>query len=172
MFEIFGVPICKDKVNLDLINISSKKTSPTFMSNLETTILEKVDLPEDTKNYLLNIFYKNIDSVGLKKYRLEIANIWENFYKPGDFQEKHIHPDAQFSFIIYNNMNKSHTVLIRPGAYIAECVLWNEWFSNEFKVNCVKGDIIIFPSFLEHMVTKVNEHASTIAGNIRVFKNE
>lgn len=172
MFEIFGVPICKDKINLDSIDISSEKTSSTFMSQLETSRIEKVNLPEDTKNYLLNIFYKNIDSIGIKKYKLEITNIWENFYKPGDFQEKHIHPDSQFSFIIYNNVETSNTVFVRPGSYIAECTQWTDWFSNELQVNCVKGDIIIFPSFLEHMVTKVKKHGSTIAGNIRIFSNE
>ena len=128
MFEIFGVPICKDKINLDLINIKSERTSSTFMSELQTSRLEKVNVHESTKNYLLNIFYNNVET--------------------------------------------SNTVFVRPSSYIAECTKWTDWFSNELQVNCVKGDIVIFPSFLEHMVTKVEKHGSTIAGNIRMFRNE
>ena len=171
-FEAFGVPICKDKVNLDKIKIHSEKTSTTFMAELETNRFNEVNIPHETKNYLTNIFYKNLDSIGLKKYKIEFGNMWENFYKPGDFQEKHIHPDSHFSYIIYSNVDKSNTVFIRPGAYLAECTHWSDWFSNELYIPCEKGDIIIFPSYLEHMVPKVKYSGSTIAGNIKIFKNE
>jgi hypothetical protein len=84
-----------------------------------------------------------------------------------DFQEPHIHVGSQFSFIIYEEVVTPHTIFYNPAKYLIAaafghgqgCVL--EQFSPQVKA----GQIIIFPSFVEHMVNR-NSDQVTISGNV------
>jgi hypothetical protein len=45
-----------------------------------------------------------------------------------------------------------------------------KYFKTQFSPKLRENQIIIFPSFLEHMVKKTTEEGSTIAGNISINK--
>jgi hypothetical protein len=165
---IFGVPLIKTKVDLKKIKFKYKKTSKAFLSGVENSHLHENIIDVSTDKYLCDIFHKNLTEMGLKNFNVNILNIWRNLYKKGDFQEKHIHVESQFSFIIYEDVYKSYTVFNRAETYLILSLKLNKIFSTEYRLNCVNGDMLIFPSFLEHMVLKTEEDCKTISGNILI----
>lgn len=165
---IFGIPLIKTEVDLKKIKFKYKKISKTFLSGVETSHLHENIVEDQTNDYLCDIFYKKLTEMGLKNFNVSLLNIWKNIYKKGDFQEKHVHTDSQFSFVIYEDVDKSYTVFNRSETYLIHCLKLNKIFATEYRLNCVNGDMLIFPSFLEHMVLKTEKDCKTISGNIIV----
>ena len=95
--------------------------------------------------------------------------MWENRYDENDFQEKHIHVESTFSFVIYLSGESSKTVLFAPNNYLMESIDRNKIFKTSFNVEARPGQILIFPSYLEHMV-KPSSNSATYAENILVKK--
>ena len=57
-------------------------------------------LEKESLNYLLKTITTLLNEVIHKPYQINLTNIWKNYYKNKDFQETHIHPKSNFSFII------------------------------------------------------------------------
>ena len=95
-----------------------------------------------------------------------VTKIWINKYEKNDYQGAHIH-GSDFSFIIYYK-GDSNTVFNSPSKNILQC-----FDGLIFDVSCEpdlkQGNIIVFPSYLEHWV-KPNSNNITIAGNIKITK--
>ena len=71
-----------------------------------------------------------------------------------------------FSFIIYYESDKSHTVFNSPFSKLLE-ISNNELHDRIYEPSLNNGDMIIFPSYLEHWV-RPNSKNTTIAGNIDI----
>tara|TARA_B100000902_G_C26755315_1_gene642961 strand:+ start:52 stop:582 length:531 start_codon:yes stop_codon:yes gene_type:complete len=169
--KAFWVPIFTNKVDLSLIKLTDGSVSKTFGSEVETSFDQKNTLEHSSVKYLNEIFVSNLDQVIHCPYTFHIFEIWRNHYKVGDFQEKHIHTHMQYSFIIYEKMKgKSKTVFIRPNAYLNNhCYDGDEFGFREFyRPEKEQGDMIMFPSTLEHFVEKATEKYTTISGNLKV----
>ena len=76
-----------------------------------------------------------------------------------------------FSFIIYKQIEEGKTVFVNPSdksllSYYAP-VFWERtnFFELDYEPKCRQGQIIIFPSFLEHMVKETNDYCVTVSGN-------
>jgi hypothetical protein len=95
-----------------------------------------------------------------------VCDIWLNKYSKNDYQESHIHP-SDFSFIIYYKIDKSYTIFNNPVKSLLE-MRDSKIFNKHYKPKLKQGDLIIFPSYLEHWV-KPNSNNTTIAGNIKII---
>jgi hypothetical protein len=102
-----------------------------------------------------------------KTFIFNIKDIWINKYKNNNYQGTHVHP-SDFSFIIYYKVNKSHTVFNSPIKTLLE-TFDSKIFNKHYEPNCKQGDIIVFPSYLEHWV-RPNSNNVTIAGNIKIIE--
>ena len=110
-------------------------------------------------SYLLKPYCKN--------FVFNVADIWINRYETNDYQGSHIHP-GDFSFIIYYKINKSYTVFNSPVKNILESSD-NKFFNRDCEPNTKEGDMIVFPSYLEHWV-KPNSNNITVSGNIKIIE--
>jgi len=158
--------------NLDLSNfkIVGKKFKKTFESKLKTT-LEGDTLFDKTSINYLNIQLTETLSYLLKPYCknfvFNVSDIWINRYDKKDYQGSHVHP-SDFSFIIYYKTDKSHTVFNSPVKSLLESVD-SKIFNKDYEPNLKQGDMIVFPSYLEHWV-RPNSGNTTIAGNIKIIE--
>jgi|TARA_R100001460_G_scaffold4404_1_gene12569 hypothetical protein len=158
--------------NLNLINFKAvgKNFKETFESNVETSLNGITLFDKNSINYL-NIELRDILSSLLKPYCnnfiFNVNGIWINKYKDKDYQGTHIHP-SDFSFIIYYKINKSHTVFNSPVKNLLE-MFNSKIFFKHYEPELKEGDIIVFPSYLEHWV-KPNSNNITIAGNIKIME--
>mgnify|MGYP003135347732 CR=1 FL=1 len=157
--------------NLDLskLKIVGKNFKETFESEVKTTLKTETlfDLP--SMNYLnleLTNLLSNLLKPICKTFTFNLSNIWINRYDNNSYQASHVHP-SHFSFIIYWDVDKSHTVFNSPVKNLLE-TFENTLFPTDYEPNLKKGDIIMFPSYLTHWV-RPNSNNVTISGNINII---
>ena len=178
--NLFEIPIYIGEVDLNKIKLINQKLEKIWLSDTNSsyknTLDEKVEnvIYKDSLTYLLKSIIKLFEEKQQQKFKISLINIWENIYKNNDFQEPHIHPDADFSFIIYKKVDKDggKTLFFNPSRnFIDPFSNISYMYNKEFQPFCKEGQIVLFPSFLEHMVLRTsNQH--TISGNIRFNKLE
>jgi len=170
--NIFPNFIATKKLDISKLKVVGENFKDTFESRIQTTVEGKTLLTKKSMNYL-NIELTNLLSHILKPicktFVFNMVGMWLNKYNDNDYQESHVHP-SDFSFIIYYTINKSHTVFNSPVKNLLESYD-NQIFNRNYEPNCKQGDIILFPSYLEHWV-KPNSNNTTIAGNIKIISYE
>ena len=167
--ELFGIPIFEDTVELDKLNdIPYAPLQPTWDSEVSSTFSTSKpdDIPMSIWKYLSEVIERNLYPADLMGKNAKFGHIWKNVYKKHDYQDAHIHPHSQWSFVIYVDVT-SRTAFFNPSIHNIQnhmgCT--NPYFPLDYKPNLGPVSIIIFPSFLMHMVNSGNE-GSTISGNL------
>ena len=168
--QIFGIPIFEDTVNLDIFKIPDEPAEdlqPTWDSQVQTTFNTKLELPQPVWEHIGEIVGNNLGPVGLMGLEPHIGHVWRNRYREHDYQDPHIHPNSQWSFIVYETVENSRTSFFNPSMGLIQNQLGNcsGAFPLDYKPQLKKGDIIIFPSFLMHSVNS-GQVGTTISGNI------
>ena len=168
--NIFPNLIATKNLDLNKFKFVGKNYKKTFESKIKTTLKGNTLFNKNSINYL-NIELTETLSYLLKNYCknfvFNVSDIWINKYEKKDYQGSHIHP-SDFSFIIYYKTNKSHTVFNSPVKNLLESID-SKIFSKDYETNLKQGDMIVFPSYLEHWV-RPNSGNTTIAGNIKIVK--
>jgi hypothetical protein len=167
--DIFSIPIFEDKVDLGLIDISDEPVQPTWDSQINTTFSSNHNISPHTWEHLIEVITRNINIISAPYTNPRIDRIWRNVYTKNDYQDPHIHPHCQWSFVIYETVSSSKTVLFNPSIRDIQNQIGQNVpeFPLDYKPNLEKGSILIFPSFIMHMVLHGNE-GSTIAGNVKL----
>jgi len=168
--QIFAIPIFEDKVDLDIFKIAEEPPEdlqPTWDSGVKTTFNTKLELTQPVWEHLGEIIGRNLGPVGLMGNEPNIGHVWRNRYGENDYQDPHIHPNSQWSFIVYETVERSRTSFFNPSMGMIQNQLGNchGAFPLDYKPDLKKGDIIIFPSFLMHSVNS-GQVGTTISGNI------
>ncbi len=168
--QIFAIPIFEDKVDLDIFKIAEEPPEdlqPTWDSGVKTTFNTKLELTQPVWEHLGEIIGRNLGPVGLMGNEPNIGHVWRNRYGEHDYQDPHIHPNSQWSFIVYETVERSRTCFFNPSMGMIQNQLGNchGAFPLDYKPDLKKGDIIIFPSFLMHSVNS-GQVGTTISGNI------
>ena len=165
-YDLFSVPFFIDQVDLDKIDIGEAPFERIWLSETNSTLGKQHTISQGTYEYLIEIITRNLptDLIGENP---RFGEIWRNKYDIQDWQDIHIHPRSSWSFVIYETVDKSKTVFMNPlfkdiqnqfGSSVRE-------FPLDFRPDCKTGDIVIFPSFIEHFVMSGNV-GTTISGNI------
>jgi hypothetical protein len=93
---------------------------------------------------------------------LYITQSWSNYTEPGQWHHKHAHPNSFISGVFYPQADRLvdkiyfyksgyERIKLQPDT-------WNHWNSESWWYEVGAGDLILFPSHLEHMVqTKVGD---------------
>ena len=166
--DFLSVPFFIDKVELDKIQVIDESLEPTFRSRLKTSLRTNKQISYETISHLSEVISRNIDTLGVKYGEAKIEEIWRNKYEtPQDFQDPHIHCYSQWSFIVYEDVDVSRTVFLNPYRFRVESqmAMYDEYFNMDYRPELHNGDIIIFPSFIEHYVLSGGV-GTTIAGNV------
>jgi len=164
-YDIFSTPVFIDTVDLTKIDISDEPTEPTWLSETPSTFTKEHKIAPATFEYLVEIITENLQNLVGPNPRF--GPIWRNKYKEHDWQDIHIHPNSAWSFIIYETVKESKTVFMNPLFRDIQNHLGTnvEGFPLDFRPELTAGDMIIFPSYLEHFV-RPGSIGSTISGNI------
>jgi len=176
--NLFEIPIFIGQIDLKKIKLKNQKLEKTWFSETNSSYKNTLDenienvIDKDSLIYLLNSIVKLFEEKHQEKFEISLINIWENIYSDNDYQEPHIHTKSDFSFIIYKKVEEEggKTLFFNPSRnFIEPFSNISYMYDKSFKPYCKAGQIVLFPSFLEHMVLKTsNQH--TISGNIRFNK--
>lgn len=160
MFGELGRPYTKDelafvkKLQKETVkNTGNTHTFDTYLLNRPEMLGIKTILEEYIAEYYNNVLCVK-DSV--KPY---ITQSWINYTKPGEFHHRHAHPNSFVSGILYIDCDKEKDKImfyssesyqrIKP-----EIATWNIFNSDSWWFPVGTGDLVMFPSELEHMVEK------------------
>ena len=165
-FNLFSTPIFMTNIDLNKINIEAEIVENKWYSNTNTSHGKKNKLSKDGYHYLMTTIAKTIMPVLPGCSKVNLLNIWKNKYITEDFQENHIHTESHFSFIIYVK-GASKTVFFAPHKNLIECFYKESFFDQTYQSEFRPGQIVIFPSYLEHMVKK-SSNIETYAGNLLI----
>ena len=164
----FATPFYIIPVDLEKIVVpyQEKDFQPTFESGMLTT-LRKQSVPDSTYAYLRTVIEPAIRDSGDPWVSMKFMDLWRNRYTKTDYQSSHIHPHMHWSFIIYEDV-RSQTVFENPATHLIQ----NQCTSRSadrlvFRPKIEAGNMILFPSWISHMVLPGNE-GHTMAGNIRL----
>lgn len=112
---------------------------------------------EKINDFITSAVYNYIRQIGHKKLDLKKTEAWYNIYDKKSFQEWHNHNFALASCIYYlqSDENSSRTLFKnplpdnpnRPDLDKNNMYTWEHYY-----VNPLEGDLVIFPSSLEHCV--------------------
>ena len=124
--DIFAIPIFEDKVDLDKINLPEVETEPTWDSGVPTSFSKQLDVPKETYEHLSNVINQNLYDGNLLGMNPKFGHIWYNRYSFHHYQDAHIHPRCQWSFIIYVDLH-AKTSFLNPSIkdiqnQIGQCV--------------------------------------------------
>ena len=162
--DIFPVSIFIGNLDLKKIKLTGK-IGKAFLSETPSSFHAQNTLDPESGKYLMQVIADLLKEKFHNAFTVRLTDIWRNEYKNNDFQEPHVHTNAKFSFIIYEEVNKVHTVFFNPAKYLIEATLGRDLVQFLYIPEMKKGQIIVFPSYVEHMVNK-NSDQVTISGNI------
>jgi len=167
--DLFKIPVLISNIDLNKINLKSKKFKKTWVSETPSTHDQKTDIDEPSVKYVTQTIASILEEQVKHPFQIYLKEIWENNYVDNDYQEPHLHPECDFSFIIYKDVKEGKTVFInRLRHYLQFYKNISYMYNPFFKPKCKTGQIIVFPSFLQHMVMRSSKQ-KTISGNV-VFK--
>ena len=166
---IFGIPIFEDAIDLDEFHIPEEDPEdlePTWDAGVPSTFSTRLELPDRAWKELERVIQENLGPAGLLGDNAKGGHVWRNRYQPHHFQDVHLHPNSQWSFIVYESVS-SKTSFINPSMGLIQNQIGGILgeFPLDYKPNLPPGHIIIFPSFLMHQVMSGNE-GTTVSGNI------
>ena len=169
--DLFSIPIFIGDIDLNKINLTNIDFKNQWLSETKSSHSFENILDEKSKEYLCKIISSHLTDNFNHLIEVEITSIWQNNYENNDFQEIHIHPQNHFSFVIYKQITKGRTIFVHPARNVMQAFypeyLLEKLFPMSYIPDVNQSQIVIFPSFLEHMVAKIN-NSITIAGNINI----
>jgi len=179
MIDLFSIPIYITKVpNHEHIktvvsnNIEQQGTPKTWNcsvnSSFGTSYFWLCDLL-DNYNFLYDEFFYKLKC----KVDISITDAWYNDYSVGDFQEQHHHLPADFSCIHYVQLNSKHqgTTFVNPNRLLnSNNKVLKHIYPETFTPYVTEGDVIIFPSYMEHFVKKqqIEDRRITLSWNLKI----
>jgi len=155
---------------------------PDWMCSVHTSYTKTDSFLEKYKDIYMSNIIEFLSEIKFPECKLEVLGLWYNIYKKGQWQEVHNHaanPYAYFSAVHFLKFDPEvHTSIIMSNSnriFLETYSLGrksnlNYWDLMHY-VNVEEGDIIIFPSTLEHFVKPqtTNDSRVTVSFNIRAI---
>jgi uncharacterized protein (TIGR02466 family) len=112
--------------------------------------------------------YAPADSVGLY-----VTQSWLNVTNSGEFHHKHRHPNSFLSGVFYFNAEKDVDKITffktEQAQLRIRTEVWNPYNSESWYFPVETGKLVLFPSTLEHMVTKTESKEPRISLAFNTF---
>ena len=107
------------------------------------------------------------------KVNLRITQSWCNYTEPGQYHHKHAHPNSFVSGVFYPQANRETDKIYFYRSGFQQIKLppenWNVWNSESWWFEVGTGDLVLFPSSLEHMVETVQGDQTRISLSFNTF---
>jgi uncharacterized protein (TIGR02466 family) len=130
---------------------------------------------ERVKNFIDDGVKNYVNSIIIPKNNIEfyVTQSWFNYTKPGQFHHRHNHPNSILSGVFYFNADpEKDKIQFSNDIYRTISIPAKEWTIRNSKtwwVPVATGDLIIFPSYLEHMVEQTVSDETRISLAFNTF---
>ena len=170
--NLFGIPIYINKIEL-------KKEDIEYLTNQEFERINEnngyvtknkyvlndsflTNIKKEILNHLNKFMYENLKVN--KNFTFKMLNSWSTKHLKNDFSQIHLHNNCVISGVLYLKVNKnSGNLLFHKNNYWRNIFQksidvsfdeYNEINGDYWYITPTIGNIILFPSFLEHSTTK------------------
>lgn len=166
IYNIFPTPICNFNIERNIktselnyiLSLNKRKNLGNFTS-IDTYILENENL-KDIKKFIQNsldeYFSTIFNPAKSQSAKLYITQSWANYNQYEQYHQRHNHQNSFVSGVFYPKIDDkiSEIQFYNPTTYLIEIVPeeYNMWNSNTMNCSIKTGDLIIFPSWMQHMV--------------------
>jgi uncharacterized protein (TIGR02466 family) len=132
-------------------NNGNVNTADTYILNQPVM----ADIKKVLDEYVIE-YYTNIMCVK-DKVKPYITQSWINYTKPGEYHHRHAHPNSLVSGVLYldSNKDKDKIMFYSSDAYKRikpDIATWNLYNSESWWFPVGTGNLVMFPSELQHMV--------------------
>ena len=170
----FSQPIYTSDFDSSLLEFQYR-THKQWESNTTTSYGNKNEMPLKSHNILVNQLFKYTNQVITEDHKIDLYEIWANEYMEKEFQELHTHPRSHFSFTIIHKCPKGSGRLkfcnpYEQVEYAHEDIFFKCGYSL-IELPQEENTIIIWPSYMKHMVTPGNNKTKriTYSGNFNII---
>jgi len=122
--------------------------------------------------FQINYFMENIE-VPYNPVEAYITQSWLNFTKPGEYHHKHEHPNSYLSGVLYINADPDKDKIYFYKSGYSRITLpakeYNTFNSHSWWFNVGTCDLVIFPSYLTHMVEQTKSADTRISLSFNTF---
>ena len=165
--KIFETPIWIQDIEPQGLNLISKNFKNNWLSQTPSSFSQNPEdnvMDEDGQKYLKSKILFCLQDLGIQD--IQISQIWRNLYN-GDYQEKHCHVNSNFSFTIYEKLERPQTVFQHPAHDLIYATNLDKYILPYILPEVKEGQMVLWPSYLQHMVKK-SYNSITISGNVLV----
>ena len=179
--NLFPTPVGIYKLDRDLTEkeiafIKGQETRPNMGNTTSTdnTILRNKPLIKlrDFIETSVADYFKTIHNPK-HQVSLRVTQSWINYTEPGQFHHKHAHPNSFISGVFYPQANRETDKIYfyRDGLQMIKLPPseWNVWNSESWWFEVGTGDLVLFPSHLQHMVETVQGEQTRISLSFNTF---
>ena len=179
--NLFPIPVGIYKLDRDLTEreldfIKGQETRPNMgnVTSKDNTILRNRALTK-LRDFIESSVSDYFNSVYNPKHKvnLRITQSWCNYTEPGQWHHKHAHPNSFVSGVFYPQANRETDKIYFYRSGFQQIKLppenWNVWNSESWWFEAGTGDLILFPSSLEHMVETVQGDQTRISLSFNTF---
>lgn len=179
--NLFPTPLGIYKINRsftsDEINfIFSLKTKPNVGNKTSTNnnVLRTSEL-SNVLNFVEFSIKNHIDKVlcPFEDFHLAITQSWVNFANLNDFHHKHNHPNSYLSGVFYiqadRAVDKINFFRDHIPIFEIESKEFNSWNSPGWSLQVGSGDLLLFPSYLNHSVDKIDAKRDRVSLSFNTF---
>jgi len=178
---MFVVPFFREKIDCDFLKIKNEcfeeknKGKGKIASNVGgwQSNSNPLDFIKNNSNLFINVGGKvnNFSSLHGMNDNLRMNNCWININDYKSYNMRHIHPGCMWSAILYIQTpeNCGDIIFYNPAFNLMsydwrEVKYYNHFNSPLWKINAESGDLLIFPSWIEHEVNpNLNENEDRIS---------
>ena len=176
IFSLFPTTFLKSRYFIDLskeleyIKSIDYRSNETCLQSVDTFVLEE-EVFKKLKNYIQLRLNEYCEKVLGTSTILEITQSWINVSAKNGQHKQHRHPNSVVSGVFYlylesempqitfANPNKNH--------YQFEANVITDQCADEFTLNCESGDLVLFPSSVDHYVpqNKISKERISLSFN-------
>lgn len=115
----------------------------------------------DLRNFIEECLVKYSEAIyaPTEKFKLGITQSWLNYTNPSEYHHRHTHSNSMVSGVLYINASKETDKIFfynfRNDAWNISSENYNPFNSPSWWFTVNTGDLILFPSYLPHMVERV-----------------
>lgn len=162
------------KAELDYVKNLTQRGNMGNTSSENNYVLASPELA-DIADFVKQSVKQYLDSVyaPIRDVNLRVTQSWCNYTKPGQFHHKHEHPNSFVSGVMYLQSDPKVDRIYFYRAGYQQLKLPTETFnaynSESWWFEAVPGQLILFPSYLTHMVETTTSADTRISMSFNTF---
>jgi len=182
LFGIFAEPIYIFNLNRDFSKKEKqvlKKEQKKVNNNIFNKISKNKDIfaisdLKEIKRFISSSLKEYLENVVSPKHKIGLytTESWLNFTKKGERHHKHYHPNSFISGVFYFNTAKKDMICFHKKSknnFEIETDKFNLFNSNSWDLPVSSGQLVLFPSYLEHSVPVLKENVTRISLSFNTF---